>query len=118
MGHLLPCSFQTMCDCTSAAQLHEAGGLNTYALKVSFFKELHQQSNAKDWAWKAAPSRLANILNAVNTEGEDHSLTGYFIKDDPVLVEPDRSYLEIRRVKQACSQLNDYYFYFIGLIWA
>ena len=105
-----------MRDFTSVTKPHEPGVLSTYAMKVAFFKELDQFPDDVQWAWEDSPSRVKNILNIVQKDGLAGSMTGYFIKDDPVLMESDRGYLEVRRMtKDMHVQMDTDYFHSLGV---
>lgn len=88
---------------------YESGLLGTYPLKVTFLKELKNHVMKEDWEMEKLSHRALDILNTLETEGENGTLTSYYLKDDPVLLESDRSYLESRRLKQHFQMLQSSY---------
>ena len=104
-----------MREFTSVTKPHEPSVLSTYSMKVGFFKELAKHPAGTDWRWKVSPSRVRNILKFVHGDGLRGLLTAYFIENEPVLMESDRGYLEVRRItKEMHVQMETDYFYSLG----
>ena len=67
------------------------------------------KDNTNEWAFKHLGKRLGEILEDVETKGQNGSLTGYFLKKEPVLMESDKCYVECRRIKQHLTDMNQTY---------
>ena len=55
--------------------------------------------------------RLVDVLKDVEDKGQDGSLTSYFVKNEPILRESDKCYVESRRIIQHLVGLNESYLY-------
>ena len=72
-------------------------------------KQTRKHEETKDWDFWHLSERALEILDTLETEGSSGTLTSYFIQNDPVLMESDRSYLESRRLKQYFRKLQQSY---------
>ena len=91
---------QYLRDELSLTESHEASLLSTYPLKVTFLKKTKLEPDPDKWQFWKMSSRALDILEKIEREGSNGSMSSFFIKNDSVLMESDRSYLESRRLRQ------------------
>ena len=92
--------------------------LGTYPLKIAFMKRADVDAEAradvdaedtKAWEFDNVGNQLVTILEDVETKGQDGTLTSFFFKKEPVLLESDKCYVECRRIKQHLVEMNETY---------
>ena len=66
-------------------------------------------TTSEQFSFKHLPQRATNILTNLEEDGSKGKLTSFTVKDDPILMEADRQYLEARRLKQYMSALQNTY---------
>ena len=104
--------------------------LGTYPLKISFMKAVtaenfgpantdnelgevarEKENCKKEFGFDDMSELLVDVLKDVEDKGQDQSLTSFFVKDEPILLESDKCYVESRRIMQYLMNLNDNYLY-------
>lgn len=87
---------QFLRDTLSATDQQEDVVLGTYPLKITFLKKVRNERD--DWREKDVGVKTVDILETIEEEGAEGTLTEYFIEDSALFMESDKSYLESRRL--------------------
>jgi hypothetical protein len=78
------------------------GILSSYPIKVTHLKKtlsiLIKQCDKDKWTRENIGKNVVEIVRAVDKDGERNKLIGLFLRDDNIMAESDRSYLESRRI--------------------
>ncbi|XP_064631136.1 uncharacterized protein LOC135489631 [Lineus longissimus] len=86
------------------------GILASYPIKVTHMKEtLHtyiQGTDANEWTKEKVGKNVIKIAKAVDYDGQNHKMHGIFVRDDNIMGESDKSYLESRRIVDELKSIS------------
>ena len=72
-------------------------------------KTIQDHDSNSDWQFRNMSARVRDILERLEGDGSSGKLTSFFVRNDPVMMESDRSYLEVRRLQGYLQELQQTY---------